>query len=295
MKPAGGVLPCDGFGGRGFHVVKLTALVCVQNQDTQLSDCLRKLSFCDEVVVVADRCTDRSQDIARRNGCVVIDGIFPLESQRKAAGAAACTGDWILEVEPDELVDAHLAWEIRAVLQMRPDGDHYELPIDNYVGETLVRDGWAGSLSARREVRLYKRGLKSWEARRFSAPATVSGRSGRALKGAVRRILGRDVGGLVERLNRLTALAAEDMADRKRQPWAVSSLAAGAGVFLQGFVLRGGWREGRMGLLVATLSATFPLLAQMRAGDVIQARKAAVAAEAAARVSRLRDVRYGTR
>jgi hypothetical protein len=295
VGPAGGVLTCDGFGGRGFHVVKLTALVCVQNQDTQLSDCLRKLSFCDEVVVVADRCTDRSQEIARRNGCVVIDGIFPLESQRKAAGAAACTGDWILEIEPDELVDAHLAWEIRAVLQMRPDGDHYELPIDNYVGESLVRDGWAGALSARREVRLYKRGRKSWEARRLNAPATVSGRSGGALKGAVRRILGRDVGGLVERLNRLTGLAAEDLADQGRTPGAISSLAAGAGVFLQGFLLRGGWREGRMGLLVATLSATFPLLAQMRACDVMEARKAAVAAEAAARVSRLRDLRSGTR
>ena len=69
-------------------MARLSALVCVQNQDAQLSDCLRKLSFCDEVVVVADRCTDRSQDIARRQGAILIDGIFPLESQRKAAGEA---------------------------------------------------------------------------------------------------------------------------------------------------------------------------------------------------------------
>jgi len=280
--------------GTGVRVVKLSALVCVQNQDTQLSDCLRKLSFCDEVVVVADRCTDRSQDIARRNGCIVIDGIFPLESQRKAAGAEACSGDWILEIEPDELVDAALAWEIRAVLQMRPEGDFYALPIDNYVGETLVRDGWAGSLSARREIRLYKRGLKAWEARRLNAPAVMAGTSGGALKGAIRRILGRDVGGLVERLNRLTALHAEDLADRGRIPHAASGLLAGAGTFLKGYVVRGGWREGRMGLVVAMLSAMFPLMSQMRAGDVAEARKAAVAAEAA-RVSRLRDVRHAAR
>lgn len=280
--------------GTGVRVVKLSALVCVQNQDAILSDCLRKLSFCDEVVVVADRCTDRSQEIARRNGCVVIDGIFPLESQRKAAGAEACTGDWILEIEPDELVDAHLAWEIRAVLQMRPDGDHYALPIDNYLGETLVRDGWAGALSARREVRLYRRGLKTWQPRRLAAPYALGGRSGGALKGAVRRLLGRDVGGLMERLTRLTALAAEDLADRGRTPWGVTGVLAGAGVFLQAYVVRGGWREGRLGLLVASLSALFPVLSQMRAADVIAARKAAVVAEAA-RVSRLRDVRYGTR
>lgn len=271
-----------------FGVVRLSALVCVQNQDAQLSECLRKLSFCDEVVVVADRCTDRSQDVARRQGAIVIDGIFPLESQRKAAGMEACSGDWILEIDPDELVDAALAWEIRAVLQMRPAGDWYELPIDNYLGETLVREGWAGALSTRAEPRLYKRGLKAWEPRRLNAPAVMAGRAGGALKGAIRRSLGRDVGGLMERMNRLTALSAEDLADAGRPAGVASGLFEGAGTFLRGYVARGGWREGRLGLLVALLSAIFPVLSQMRAGDVLAARNAAV--KEAARLSNLRDV-----
>ncbi|TAJ70659.1 MAG: glycosyltransferase family 2 protein [Phenylobacterium sp.] len=269
-------------------MVRLSALVCVQNQDARLSECLRKLSFCDEIVVVADRCTDRSQDVARRQGAIVIDGIFPLESQRKAAGVEACSGDWILEIDPDELVDAALAWEVRAVLQMRPAGDWYELPIDNYVGETLVREGWAGALSSRAEPRLYKRGLKAWEPRRLNAPAVMAGRSGGALTGAIRRSLGRDVGGLLERLNRLTALAAEDLADAGRPVNLASGLLAGAATFLRGYVGRGGWREGRVGLLVAMLSAMFPVLSQMRASDVLEARNTAVAE--ATRASRMRDV-----
>ena len=81
-------------------MIRLSAFVCVQNQDVQLAECLRKLSFCDEIVVVADRCTDRSREIARRAGARIIDGIFPLESQRKAAGAEACTGDWVLPGRP---------------------------------------------------------------------------------------------------------------------------------------------------------------------------------------------------
>lgn len=271
-----------------FGVVRLSALVCVQNQDAQLSECLRKLSFCDEIVVVADRCTDRSQDVARRQGAIVIDGIFPLESQRKAAGAEACSGDWILEIDPEELIDAALAWEIRAVLQMRPAGDWYELPIDNYVGETLIREGWAGALSSRAEPRLYKRGLKAWEPRRVNAPAVMAGRSGGALTGAIRRSLGRDVGGLMERLNRLTALSAEDLADAERAQSLALGLLSGAATFLRGYVGRGGWREGRLGLLVAMLSAMFPVLSQVRARDVLDARSAATVE--AARVSRLHDV-----
>lgn len=269
-------------------MVRLSALICVQNQDAQLSECLRKLSFCDEVVVVADRCTDRSQDVARRQGAIVIDGIFPLENQRKSAGVEACSGDWILEIDPDELVDAALAWEIRAVLQMRPAGDWYALPIDNYVGESRIRDGWAGGLSTRAEPRLYRRGLKTWEPRRVNAAVTMGGRSGGALKGAVRRSLGRDTGGLVERLNRLTGLVAEDLADSGRAANVAKGLCAGAATFMRGYVAQGGWREGRLGLLVAMLSAIFPVLSQIRAGEVLAARGAAVAETA--RVSSLRHM-----
>lgn len=275
-------------------MVRLSALVCVQNQDVRLAECLRKLSFCDEVVVVADRCTDRSQEIARRAGAVVIDGIFPMESQARAAGVAACSGDWVLEVDPDELVDAALAWEIRAVLQLRPDGDWYELPIDNYVGDELVRGGWAGHLSARVEPRLYRRGLKSWDARRLDAPVTLVGRPGGMLKGAVRRILGQDAGELMDRLNRLSAIAAEDLADTGRRPRLFPGALSGAGTFLKAYLLRGGWREGRMGLFVALLSGLLPVVARMRAADVLAARAAAEAAEVA-RVSRLPRIRVGAR
>jgi hypothetical protein len=270
-------------------VAKLTAIVCVQNQEASLDACLKKLSFCDEVVVVADRCTDRSQEIARRYGAIVIDGIFPLESQRKLAGVEAASSQWILEVEPDELVDAAVAWEIRAAIQMRPVGDWYDLPIDNYVGETLLRDGWAGALSTRREARLFKRGLKAWEPRRLNAPYVLAGAPGGALKGAIRRVLGKDVGGLMERLNRLTGLAAEDLADAGRAKGLASSLLAAAATFLTAYVVRGGFREGRLGFLVAGLSAMFPVLSQMRAAEVAEARAAALAVEAD-RAARPRNV-----
>ena len=258
-------------------MVRLSAVICVQNQDAQLSACLRALSFCDEIVVVADRCTDRSQEMARRHGAVVIDGIFPLLSQRKAAGLEAATGEWVLELEPDEIVDRALAWEIRAVLQMRPAGDWYELPIDNYVGETRVRNGWIGNLSASRAARLYRRGIKAWEPQRVERDAVLAGRSGGALKGALHRHLGRDLGGLVERLNRLSALQAEDLADLGERTPMGKALLASAKAFLQSYIARRGWREGRMGVLVGLLSGLFPLLSHMRASEVMAARAEAIA------------------
>lgn len=259
-------------------MVRLSALVCVHNQDAQLSDCLRSLSFCDEIVVVADRCSDRSQEIARRHGAVVVDGFLPLESQRKAAGLEACSGDWVLEVEPEEQIDSALAWEIRAALQLRPEGDCFVAPVDNYVGDTPVRRGWTGSLSAATAVRLFRPGAKRWKALRLDEGAVVEGVACGTLKGAIRRRLGRDAGGLVERLNRRAGLHAEDLADAARAGGVTGGVLAGLGEAFRSYGICGGWREGRLGLLTALLSGLYPLLARMRAREILEARR--IAAEA---------------
>jgi len=182
--------------------VKLSALVCAHNEEARLADCLRRLDFCDEIVVVADRCTDRTQEIARQFGARVIDGIFPLESQAKAAGVAACLGEWVLEVETDEIVEAALAYEVRAAIHGRPSGDWFDVPLDNYVGETLIRRGWGGAFGAAIAPRLYRRSIKRWLARRVQPVAVLDGRYAGALETPICRNADPDVGQMIARLIR---------------------------------------------------------------------------------------------
>lgn len=256
---------------------KLTALVCAHNQESELSQCLRRLSFCDEIVVVADRCTDRSAEIARRHGARIVSGIFPLESQRKAAGLEAATGDWILELQPDEQVSSALAWEIRATLKMKPVGDWFELPVNNYVGDDLVRHGWTGVLSAMKSPRLYRPWAKTWSGGRVGR-SRMTGAPAGALKGALRRDLAANTSDLIQRLNAACALAAEDLADAERAGRLGTMIARGVAGFLAAYVGRGGWREGRLGFLVATTAALHPILTHLRAREVLEARARALAA-----------------
>ena len=44
----------------------LTAVVVAHNEEEQLNACLSLLEFCDRLIVVLDRCTDGSEEIARR-------------------------------------------------------------------------------------------------------------------------------------------------------------------------------------------------------------------------------------
>ena len=80
----------------------LSALVVAHNEQAQLADCLETLRFADEIVVVLDRCTDGSRDIAARFTNRLLEGDWPVEGDRRNDGIAACTGPWVLEIDADE-------------------------------------------------------------------------------------------------------------------------------------------------------------------------------------------------
>jgi len=44
---------------------RLSCLVVVHNEDAQLATCLDTLVFADEIVVVLDKCTDKSKALRR--------------------------------------------------------------------------------------------------------------------------------------------------------------------------------------------------------------------------------------
>jgi glycosyltransferase involved in cell wall biosynthesis len=261
--------------------VKLSALVCAHNEEARLADCLRRLTFCDEIVVVADRCTDRTQEIARQFGARVIDGIFPLESQAKAAGVAACLGEWVLEVETDEIVEAALAYEVRAAIHGRPSGDWFDVPLDNYVGETLIRRGWGGAFGAAIAPRLYRRSVKRWQARRVQPAPILDGRYAGALETPICRSADPDVSQMIARLNRQTELRAHDIADSGRAGGIVRSAARGMGQFWTSYVWRHGLFEGEIGFLIALMDGLDPVLSNLRAREILKARAQAAAAVAA--------------
>ena len=121
--------------------VRLSAVVVARNEQDQLDDCLACLAFADEIVVVLDRSTDRSAEIARRYTDKVIEGAWEIEGPRRNTGLAAATGDWIFELDADERVPTELAAEIRATIDAASAPAHYLIPFDNYIGTRRVRYG----------------------------------------------------------------------------------------------------------------------------------------------------------
>ncbi len=79
--------------------VRLSALVVAHDEEHQLGECLAGLRFCDEIVVLLDRCGDGSREVALRYTDRVVEGAWPIEGPRRQAGVDACRGEWIFEID----------------------------------------------------------------------------------------------------------------------------------------------------------------------------------------------------
>ncbi|HEX4709441.1 glycosyltransferase family 2 protein [Phenylobacterium sp.] len=245
-------------------MTKLSAVLCVHNEERRLGPCLEALRFADEVVLVLDRCTDRSRAIGEAYGAVMVSGVFPLEGARRAAGMAAAAGDWILEVDADEIVGAELAAEIRRGL----DGAQYawrRTPVDNYVGGHLIRHGWGGAFGTTLAARLYRNGVKRWGGERVHPAVAFDGPEGPRLKNAIRHQFGNDVSDVLRRLDRYTQLRAQDLREHGGKTGAMDNVWRGLRRFWKCYVKRGGWKEGGWGLLIALMAGLYPLLSALRA------------------------------
>ena len=242
----------------------LSALVVARNEERQLADCLSRLAFADEIVVVLDRCDDGSAEIARRFTDRVIEGAWEREGPRRNAGIAACHGDWILEIDADERVGPELAAEIRAVAERSPS-DWHLIPVDNYIGGRLVRYGWGASFGRSAHAGLFRRGAKRWGEGRVHPAVALSGDQGPTLGARLAHYVDRDISDMLRRLDRYTTARAQDLRDSGDIGSFAQNLRRIVSRFWKCYVARRGYREGQWGFLIALCAGLYPILSYLKA------------------------------
>ncbi len=194
--------------------IGLSALVIAHNEESRLAECLRALTFCDETVVVLDRCTDGSRDIALQFTDRTIEGAWPIEGDRRYAGVEACRGEWILEIDADERVSPELAAEVRATVE-ETRFDYHLVRFHNYIGKRLVRYGWGAQFGVMSRACLYRKGVKDGGAQRVHPhlTGTPGARRGPALRNPMAHYVDRNISDMIQRLDRYTSARALDLLD----------------------------------------------------------------------------------
>jgi glycosyltransferase involved in cell wall biosynthesis len=244
--------------------VLLSALVVAHNEEAQLAECLSRLNFADELIVVLDRCTDRSREIALEFASRIVEGAWEREGPRRHAGIDACAGAWILEIDADERVSPELAAEIREVLATS-DADRHLIPVDNYIGDRLVRWGWGASFGKSAYPGLFRKGAKQWGGERVHPRLKLSGKQGPTLHARLEHRVDRNISEMLQRLDRYTTLHARDLRDSGDIGGYGHNLRRIFSRFWKCYVARRGYREGPYGFVIALCAGLYPILSYLKA------------------------------
>ncbi len=241
---------------------KISAVIVAHNEEKNIASCLESVKFADEIVVVLDKCTDSTKEISLRYTNNIIEGSWKIEGARRNVALGAATGDWILEIDADERISKQLAEEILSIREQEPCG--FVVPIDNYIGKKLVRHGWLRTLGVLKRQTLTYKDLKKYDEDKEIHPTYVLNGKIKFLKNPIIHLVDEDISDLLARFNRYTTWKANDMIRKGKIKYGIFDFKTR---FFKSFFIKKGYKEGALGLLIATLCGLYPFVSYLKAKE----------------------------
>ena len=234
---------------------KISAVIVAHNEEKKIRDCLRSLAFVDEIIVVLDRCSDNTKEIALEFNAKIIEGAWEIEGMRRNIALNMASSEWILEIDCDERVSDELKEEILKVIK-NSEITCYNVGIANYIGKRWVKYGWLRTLGVLKRNSLSYRGLKKYDEDKLVHPTyNFEGKVG-DLKNYLIHLVDDDVADLLQRFNRYTSWKANDMIFKnKKLPNLLQLFLTIKWRFCKSYLFKKGYKDGALGVLIAVLCA----------------------------------------
>jgi glycosyltransferase involved in cell wall biosynthesis len=219
-------------------------VLIAQNAAHQLDACLASASFADEIVLVDSGSTDATREVARKHGARVVAKDWLGFGRQKQFAVEQARHDWVLCLDADERVSPELRASIERALAA-PVAPVYRMARCNRFLGRWLRHGegypdWS--------PRLFDRHNARWSDDPVHEKVLYAVTPG-TLEGDLLHDSAEDLAHYLDKQNRYTTLAAEQLYERGRNAGAFELLASPAVRFLKFYVLRLGFLDGIAGLV----------------------------------------------
>lgn len=246
----------------------ISIAIATFNEEGNIGKCLGSVfGWADETVLVDGSSTDNTVNIAREFKSRIIIADNPLNFHiNKQKAIEACSGEWILQLDADEIVSEELKKEIFEVINLSPKPyplnpiNGYWIPRKNYfLGKFLMKGGQYPDYS----LRLYRRGKGRLPAKDVHEQAKVDGKTG-YLENPLLHYPYDDFSEYLEHFRRYTDIFAREYKEQKLSISPLSFLLylfiKPVSWFLLSFVRHKGFMDGFPGLVFSFFSSLrFPV------------------------------------
>jgi glycosyltransferase involved in cell wall biosynthesis len=232
--------------------MKLSVTIITCNEEKNIGDCLASLDFADEIVIVDSGSTDRTEEICRAHPKV---RFFYQDWQgygcQKNRAAELASHDWILNLDADERISPDLRLSIE-----QADTSAYSaarMARENYFGNRWIRHcGWYPDYT----TRLYDRKVCRFSERSVHETLESQGHI-ETLEGNLRHFTYSGVSDYLQRMDRYSTLAAEELLKKGVAPTFLDLLFRPFATFIKMYLLRRGFLDGYAGLLLSLLYSQY--------------------------------------
>jgi glycosyltransferase involved in cell wall biosynthesis len=233
---------------------KLSVVVITKNAAKKLRKCLESVKWVDEIVVVDGRSTDGTLDIAGEYSDKIILSDFSGFGNERNKGTDAATGDWILQLDADEIVTDKFRKKMEKILS-GDDGGCVSFKFRRrnvFLGKAMKYGGWFHY-----SAHLFKKGYARYEGD-IHEKLVVEGKQG-IMEEAIEHYPFDSMAEFIERQNRYTTLQAGEMF-KKNGPAGDGEIMYNLKVkprklFRKMYIKKLGFLEGMRGLVFAVMFA----------------------------------------
>jgi len=238
--------------------MKISAVISTYNSSEVLEDCLKSLSFADEIVVVDHKSSDETLKIARKYTKHIYSQINnPQEIDlQKNYGFEKAKNDWILSIDADERVSQELAREIKDVANSDVGFSAYRIPRKNIIFNKWIEHSiWWPDY----QLRLFKKGKGKYVDAKVHQNIEIDGTISE-LKNPLTHENYQSISQYLTKMDRYTENEANDYVSKNTHFLWIDIIKMPTSDFLKTFFLQEGYKDGLHGLVLSILQGFYMFL-----------------------------------
>lgn len=228
--------------------MKISAIILTKNEEKNIEDCLKRLTWCDEMLVIDDNSSDKTVELAKKHRATVIEHSLENDfAQSRNFSLEKAKGEWVLFVDADERVSEKLRDEI--VKQIQNDTvDGFFLKREDVMWGKVLRHGEQGNS---RFLRLAKKRSGKWSGKVHEV-WNITGTTS-LLENPLQHLPHPTLSEFLQEINFYSTLRAEELHKSGKTANWLSILFYTKAKFVQDYFVKLGFLDGIEGFITALL------------------------------------------
>jgi glycosyltransferase involved in cell wall biosynthesis len=245
--------------------MKVSVVIITYNEEDRLEDALKSsLPIADEIVVVDSFSTDKTVEIAARYNARVFRHKFVDFGSQKNLAMNKAANQWVLNLDADERVSPELAESILKLKQLpQPPADGFLIKRKTaYLGRWIRHSGWYPD----KKLRLFRKDKSQWDGRVHERLVLMGKLC--PLAGEILHYTYRHISDHVNRINRYSAMQAEDIVKKNKKLLLLRLLLLPPITFFRFYIWKAGILDGFPGFVIALISSWGTAMKYLKAMEI---------------------------